>query len=74
MIEQSTVDRRHADNKSPQAEHVGFHSVLRSLSRADIPVAEIITDEHKVVIADMSENKMLILHFYFTKYQQFCSL
>jgi len=55
IIQQATVDRRHAENKSPQAEHVGFHAAIRSLYNAHIPISEIITDEHRVVIADMSK-------------------
>lgn len=54
------VDRRHAKNNSPQAEHVGLHASLRSLYRLGVPVSELVTDEHRVVIADMSKEDLNI--------------
>ena len=55
IIESRAVDRRHAGNNSVAAEKVGLHVALQALYRAGIPVAEVVTDEHTQIVADMSK-------------------
>ncbi len=55
IVGQAVIDRRHADDKSPRAEHIGLHVALRSLYDDGVPVHEIVTDEHSQVVADFSK-------------------
>lgn len=59
IISQAVADKRHADNKSSAAEHVGFHAALRPLLEASLSdgldIAEVVTDQCGQIMADLSK-------------------
>lgn len=52
---QIVLDKRHANDKSPNMEKLAFTMILQQLLDQGVDIVEVVTDQHPQIIAYMSK-------------------